>query len=531
MGGSAEVVALRDGSGYDAFLSHSSADKRAVARIQSFLEGYSYGDPKRRVVIFRDYSDLPAGELSHTIKEALSTSRYLIVVSSPSAADSKWVDKEIRSFVSLHGDVTRIIVAVVKGSTTAEAIEALKEHEYLRHDLTRGWIGWIPRIRTRIELLRILATVTGKPMRDLVRWHLWRTARNWGLAAIIAFVPFAAFLLQPVSVWERIAASDDRGRVFATFADVDGGGALKVAYRFRGQGPQGFRNYFALLQNAVEPGGPWEFVDHFASRRRLLPEPLAEPELQARLAGSGNLRAYTDRPGAGPAFIGSPDGEHLVIVQPLGLFEEEKEIARDDEVDLGVPTPRSKGALILVRSSSEERAKVVDDLTAYWDPQDTFGNPAPPSLALPIIWDDDLGIWIGVPGSDYRSAGGLWHSADMGTTWRRIEGFHSVNSLGIRNDGGLKSIVVSELHFNAWRGILLVPYPSRLVMSNDGGNNWAAADGPPFGSRSEVEFAGTLRSGPEVIRIDENLFRKVSVPRWRALSHVEIDIQSVPLDP
>ena len=52
---------------------------------------------------------------------------------------------------------------------------------------------------------------------------------------------------------------------------------------------------------------------------------------------------------------------------------------------------------------------------------------------------------------------------------------------------------------------------------------WIQADTPPFGSRSEIEFAGTFESSQEIFRVDENIFRRTSVPRWRTLSRTETE--------
>lgn len=508
---------------FDAFLSHSSADRRCVARIQSFLEAYRFGDPKRRVKVFRDYSDLPAGELFHEIEQALAASRFLVVVSSPAAAESRWVDKEIRAFDTIHDDSSRISVAVLDGPINTEVIEALKSRDYLRHDLRRGWILGIPRLRTRLGLLRVLAMLTGQSMRSLVKWHLLRTLQNWSLATLIALFPFVLFMLQSVPIWDRIEIEGKRGRVYSVWAEIGDNGELKVAYRFRGQGGQGFRNYFAVIQDALQPESPAPIHDRFESKRRLLPTEIAEWDLEQRLSDAVNFESVTDWPLSGDAFIGNPRNDHFVLVQPLGLTEEEKAEAHDDMIESSVPIPTSKGSVIATVSPNGTIICVVDDLSPYWKKRDWMGNPTSPSMGLPIVWDDELGIWLGVPGWDGQSAGGLWRSNNSGRSWDRVGEFKSVNSLGVVVDGGVKCLVVSELHFDTWAGILLVPYPSRAVLSRDGGDTWIPADTPPFGSRSEIEFAGTLKSGYEVFRIDENLFQQTFVQRWQALLSSQTD--------
>ncbi len=512
-------TAEHDGS-YDAFLSHSSADRKAVSRVQAFLESYSFGTPKRRVKAFRDYSDLPAGELSHEIERALTASRFLIVVSSPAAADSRWVDKEVRAFDAIHRDPSRIAVAVLTGPTHVEVIQALTDREYLRHDLAKGWIFGIPRLRTRLELLRILAMVTGQSMRSLVRWHLLRTLRNWSFASLIALVPFVVFMFQQIAIWEQIPAISEHGRVYAIAAEVHEGGddALSVTYRFRAQGPQGFRNYFAVTDYPSKSRGTSQIRDAFDTRRRLLPKAIVDRRVVTKCDRPIAFEALTGRKAAGEAFLGMPKEGHFVVVQPLALTQEELDEASDNMVEFSVPVPKSNGSVIVTVSPLGTTTCVVNDLNPIWQDRDGMGNPTSPSMGLPIVWDEQLGIWLGAPGWNAQSAGGLWRSLDLGRSWHRVGGFKSVNSVGVIVEDGSRCIVVLELHFDTWNGIILVPYPSRAVLSKDGGVTWIAAETPPFGSKSEIEFSGTLSTGCDVFRIDENLFQRKLVLRWQSLS-------------
>ncbi len=510
---------------YDAFLSHSSTDRPAVRRIQRFLEAYSFGSPRRALRVFRDYSDLPSGELNHQFEEALAQSRFLLVASSPAAAESKWVDHEIRTFETIHRDPTRICVVVVKGSVGQEILGPLKQRDYLRHDLTGGWFLGIPRLRTRIELLRILATLTGQSMRTLARWHFWRTLRNWSLwclATFIILLPVIIYALQSVRIWNRIDVVGDRGRsVFPVYAEVEGG-AIELAYRFRGQGPQGFRNYFFQTGDALGKPIQGSFSKGFNSHTRLLPESLLPPLTGLKLPPSSSYRNITNRNPATWAFLGRPLPDVSIVVQPMTLTEEEQSQAKDDEVEFGYPVPPSKSSVIVTQSGGQTHLCLVEDLNPYWAERDGNGNPSSPSKGLAIVVDPDLGMWLGVSGWDARSSGGLWHSGDGGRTWNRVDGFESVTSLGIRSEGDRKCIVVAESHFDRWIGMLLEPYPSRVVISGNNLQTWNIADAPPYGSRSEIEFAGTLSPGQEVFRIDGSLYRSAMVPRWKSLLRGEI---------
>jgi tetratricopeptide (TPR) repeat protein len=76
--------------------------------------------PKRLAPIFRDRQELAAASnLTEEIEEAIAGSRFLIVLCSPTAATSKWIDKEIACFKRMHGE-DRILAAIVDGEPGAD---------------------------------------------------------------------------------------------------------------------------------------------------------------------------------------------------------------------------------------------------------------------------------------------------------------------------------------------------------------------------------------------------------------------------
>ena len=117
---------------FKAFISYSHADGGWASWLQKALEGYrvprhlvgSKGEfgpvPKRLIPVFRDREDLSsAADLSGKVKEALEASETLIVVCSPSARKSEWVNEEIRDFRELgRGD--RIHAVIVDGDPTSD---------------------------------------------------------------------------------------------------------------------------------------------------------------------------------------------------------------------------------------------------------------------------------------------------------------------------------------------------------------------------------------------------------------------------
>lgn len=75
--------------------------------------------PRRMIPVFRDREELASsGNLPNQIYEALRQSRFLIVVCSPKAAVSRWVNEEIKSFKRLGRD-DRVLAFIIDGEPNA----------------------------------------------------------------------------------------------------------------------------------------------------------------------------------------------------------------------------------------------------------------------------------------------------------------------------------------------------------------------------------------------------------------------------
>jgi hypothetical protein len=83
---------------YDGFISYSHAKDKAIATaLQSAMQRLGKAWYRRRALrLFRDDTSLSATpHLWPSIEQALGQSRYLILLASPEAAASPWVDKEV----------------------------------------------------------------------------------------------------------------------------------------------------------------------------------------------------------------------------------------------------------------------------------------------------------------------------------------------------------------------------------------------------------------------------------------------------
>jgi WD40 repeat protein len=178
---------------FRAFISYRHVDPdRAYAKwLQSVLETYRIprsfaqvrGIPSRLGRIFRDEEELAASpNLSTAIEDALRASHYLIIICSPAAAASQWVNAEVEFFRKL-GRADRILSLLIVGEPCDAFPPALYEirpapprpsiepslaepAEPLAADV-RSNIGGSERFRKRIALLRLVATLIGCRFDDL----------------------------------------------------------------------------------------------------------------------------------------------------------------------------------------------------------------------------------------------------------------------------------------------------------------------------------------------------------------------------
>jgi WD40 repeat protein len=116
---------------YWAFISYSHQDRAWAEWLHKSLETYrvprrlvgsehwSGSIPRRLAPIFRDRDELPSSaELGSVLNQALRQSRYLIVVCSPQAVASRWVNEEVKYFKSL-GRSQYVLPLIIGGEPDA----------------------------------------------------------------------------------------------------------------------------------------------------------------------------------------------------------------------------------------------------------------------------------------------------------------------------------------------------------------------------------------------------------------------------
>ncbi len=137
-------MAMAQGYKYRAFISYSHEDEKWAKWLHAGLERYRV---PRRIVdsenlstgrltpIFRDRDELAsAASLSESIQHALQESEFLIVIGSPSAANSQWVNAETKQFIEM-GRADRVLCLIVDGEPPDCFPDVLKLQEPLASDV------------------------------------------------------------------------------------------------------------------------------------------------------------------------------------------------------------------------------------------------------------------------------------------------------------------------------------------------------------------------------------------------------------
>jgi WD40 repeat protein len=212
---------------YWAFISYSHRDKARAEWLHRALESYRVprslvgrpgvgGEPipRRLFPIFRDHDELPgSADLGATLRSALATSRNLIVIASPEAAASKWVDSEVRAFQE-GGRGDRIFCVLVGGTATGSATPAecippsckrTNGVEPLAVDARDARGGG------RRALLGVVAAILGVGLDTLIRRQRLRTQR--AILATVAFTASAAGAIWGVTVWRTQARMREAERL------------------------------------------------------------------------------------------------------------------------------------------------------------------------------------------------------------------------------------------------------------------------------------------------------------------------------
>lgn len=189
---------------YSAFISYSRHDSRLARWLQTALE--SYRMPRRLVgtptargpvaerfqPVFLDLSELTvAPDLLGELSAALSASQFLIVLCTPQAAESEWVNREIRLMQQQNrGD--HILAALFEGDEhesfpPALLLDAEGNRQPLAADFRREGDG------RRLALLKLVAAMSGVGLGELVHREEGRRIRRLSMLMAASLAGMLAF--------------------------------------------------------------------------------------------------------------------------------------------------------------------------------------------------------------------------------------------------------------------------------------------------------------------------------------------------
>src|SRR3954451_4353567 len=102
---------------YRGFISYShTVDGQLAPKLQRALTAFAKPWYRLRAIrLFRDETSLsPTPQLWPTIEAALKASEFFILLASPGAAESRWVKKEIETFIA-HSQSDRVLIVLTDG--------------------------------------------------------------------------------------------------------------------------------------------------------------------------------------------------------------------------------------------------------------------------------------------------------------------------------------------------------------------------------------------------------------------------------
>ena len=224
---------------YYAFLSYSHRDAELADWLHRELERFRVPHslagkltangvvPRRLAPIFRDQHDLSAGDdLGVEIQAALAASQFLVVLCSPDAAKSKWMNLEIESFKRTRPEGC-VLAAVASGEPFASDTPGHEQEECfpsalrfkydrrghrtgkhadpLAADFREGEGG------RRIAFLKLVAGMLGVGLDELVQRETTRKQRRlaWVAAASIAGMTLSS-TLAIAAIYARDTAREQR---------------------------------------------------------------------------------------------------------------------------------------------------------------------------------------------------------------------------------------------------------------------------------------------------------------------------------
>lgn len=335
---------------FDAFISYSRRDAAFAERLHRALAAYS---PPRalqttsgRLKVFRDTADFTGSEYFAAIERHLGASRKLILICSPAAASSRYVDDEVARFMRVHG-AANVVPVLWQGLPNNEALGEHAEQQAFPPALTQAPAmplaadfraaveGRVDAEAHRGAWMLLLANLLDVSRAEIEQREAKRrraVRRNWTLALGTVFAALLALTLWALFEGERALA-----RQLTAQASIRGGlEPAEVAQRVR------------IAREAVQ-------------RLRRLGEPTLQADTALRDALSQTPRRLLAlSPAATRVSAFSADGEYLIAAEGTELHVHS--LAGGNKIAHRVPLPRPLVKLVVSPHSGMLAA--LDDVGA-----------------------------------------------------------------------------------------------------------------------------------------------------------------------
>lgn len=213
---------------HDAFISYSRRDKEFARRLGDALRSYKpprdLNVAQRHLDVFRDEEDFTGVEYHSSVARHLKSSARLLLLCSPSARGSEYVDDEIRRFAESHG-ADNIIPILVSGTPNNEAAPGEEDRmafpdalcEALEMPLAIDYRGFDPK-KEKVNTGRfsgpwytVLANIYGTSRSLIEQREKKREARRrritGGIAAVVLAALVVAMFFWLQSIEERKVAA------------------------------------------------------------------------------------------------------------------------------------------------------------------------------------------------------------------------------------------------------------------------------------------------------------------------------------
>jgi hypothetical protein len=205
-----------------AFISNANdgeVDRRWAEWLYQALSRYSVprefsrmADQSRKLgSIYWDHESSQLNRSNKTLLDEVARSRVLLVVCSPRARASAWVNDEARHFLE-RKDPSHLIPVLIEGTPETAYPPALAsipaDTQPMRVDLrhARGWRASLDRER---ELVKIVESIVGCKAGELREGHLRRERRRTRIVASTSLVALTVLTVATIVAWTSKVQADE----------------------------------------------------------------------------------------------------------------------------------------------------------------------------------------------------------------------------------------------------------------------------------------------------------------------------------